>query len=79
MAPRQGTRADLEPIRARFQSGVLHGLVGTGDPIKYMHNFMLGYVYHFYEVGTISSFLQSLREIDNFPKSKEPRHKRTEK
>lgn len=46
MAPRQGTRAGLEPIRAGFQSGVLHGLMGVGDPIKHMHNFMLGYVHH---------------------------------
>lgn len=79
MAPRQGTGAGLEPSRAGFQSGVLHGLVGVGNPIQHMHGFMLGYVHHFYEVGPINSFLQSLKELDDFPKSKEPRHKRAEK
>lgn len=69
----------MEPIRAGVQSGVLDGLLGVGDPIKPMHNYMLGCVHYFYEVEPINIFLQSLKEIDDFPKSKEPRHKRTEK
>lgn len=65
MAPRQGTRAYLESVR----------LLGVGDPKKHLHNFVLGCVHHFYEVGPINGFLQSLKEMDDFPKSKEPRHK----
>lgn len=59
MAPRQGTGAGLEPIRSGLQFGVLDRLLGVGDSIKHMQNFMLGCVHCFSEVDPINGFLPS--------------------
>lgn len=61
-------RTVKEPVRAELQSEVMDGPLEVRDPIKHMHNFMLGWVHYFSEVGTITGFLQSLEEIGDFPK-----------
>lgn len=44
-------RTVKEPVREELQSEVMDGPLEVRDPIKYMHNFMLGWVHYFFWSG----------------------------